>query len=142
MLYKKSFVMHLGIFLIMFLFCSAMASMKRIYKFKDVQIPYDLKHKNSIFEKGKYDFEIMFSYTQQVWYLRLIKKGKALCLIAGERLPYKSFGRERIKDPEIPIQPRLNILKNPADKTVNVIFESGKKITTYKLVRVRFKMEY
>jgi len=92
MLYKKTLVNLLGIFLIMFLFCPAMASMKRIYKFKDVEISFNLKHKDSIFKKGKYDFEIMFSYTQQVWYLRLIKKGKALCLVAGEKLKYKSRG--------------------------------------------------
>jgi hypothetical protein len=119
-----------------------MASMKRIYKFKDVEIPFNLKHKDSIFKKGKYDFEIMYSYTQQLWYLRLIKKGKALCLITGERLQYKSYGRERSKDPEIPTQPRLKIIKYPAGKTVNVIYESGKKTSIYPLVKVRFKMKY
>jgi len=142
MFFKRIFTNLLLIFLIIILFCPATAMTTRVYKFKGVAIPFDLKYKDSIFKKGKYDFEILFHHKQQVFYLKILKKGKGLCLIPGEKLKYKSYGWERLRDPKIPDQPTLRIKKYPTGKIVNIIFESGKKTAIYPLVKVRFKLEY
>lgn len=142
MFFKRIFTNLLLIFLIIILFYPAAAMMTSVYKFKGVAIPFDLKYKDSIFKKGKYDFEIVFHHQQQVFYLRIIKKRKGLCLIPGERLKYKSYGFEKMKDPKIPDQPTLRIKKYPKGKTVNIIFESGKNTAIYPLEKVRFKLEY
>ena len=116
--------------------------MTSVYKFKGVAIPFNLKYEDTIFKKGKYDFEILIHHKQQVFYLRILKKGKGLCLMSGERLKYKSYGFEKMKDPKIPDQPTLRIKKHPTGKIVNIIFESGKKTAIYPFEKIRFKLEY
>lgn len=144
MVFKKIFT---NIFLIVFLFCPVIAHrqahlLTKVYKFKDVEIPFNMKYEDSIIEKGKCEFEIIFNHGQQVFYLKIIKKRKGICLVPGDRKRYKSYGRERLRDPNIPDKPTLRIRKFPESKMLMVIFESGKKAGMFPLVWVIFKMEY
>jgi len=124
------------------LFSPGEAMLTQIYKFTGIQIPYDLKYEDFILEKGKYDFQILVHHKTQQLHLRILKKGKGICSVLGERLRYESYGRERMKDPNIPDQPTLKIIKHPTEKKVSIIFESGKKTRIYPLVKAVFKMEY
>jgi hypothetical protein len=144
MVFKKIFT---GIFLIVFLFCPVIAhgqglGMTRVYKFKDVIIPFKMKYGKSIMEKGKYEFEIMFNRGHQVFYLKIIKKRKGICLVPGDRKLYKSYGRERVKDPNIPLKPTLNIKKVPESKRLMIIFEAGKEARMFRYALVIFNLEY
>lgn len=128
----------------MFLFCPAIAQMKKICIFKGVEISFNLKHDDSIIEKGKYDFEFLKHQTQLSFYLRIKKKRKAVCIIRGEQLAYKSSGYyyEQSEDPNIPEQAKLKFLKNPKGGIVDILFESGKRSIAYPNVKLRFRMEY
>ena len=83
MFLKRIFVFFLRISLVMILLFPAFAQMKRVYKFKGVEIPFNLKYKDSVFKKGKYDLEFLKQTAQPVYHLRIIKRGKKLCLIPG-----------------------------------------------------------
>jgi len=140
--FKRILVSLLIIFLIMVLSCPAVAQMKRLYKFKAVEIPFNLKHEDSIIQKGKYDLEFLRQQAQPVYYFRIIKGRKKLCLVRGEQLAYKTHGTGQLSDPNIPENPTLRIKKNPKEKILYIIFETGKKTRIYPFVKVRFKMEY
>ena len=146
MFFKRNPVKLLGVLLIMFLICPLIAQMKSIAKFKGVEIPFNLKHKDSIFEKGKYDFEILVKDMisgEDLFFLRIKKKRKILCQIQGMRLKYHSdFLAELLNDPNIPDEPRLKIKRNPKEKILNIIYESGKIATFYPLEKIRFRIEY
>ncbi len=146
MFFKKNFVNLLGVILIIFLICPLMAQLKNIAEFKRVEIPFNLKHEDSIYEKGKYDFEIVVMYMTSgvvLFFLRIKKKRKILCQIEGKRLGYHTdFLAELLNDPNIPDEPRLKIKRNPKEKILNIIYESGKKATFYPLEKIRFKIEY
>lgn len=143
MVFKRICVIFLGIFLIIILFSPAKATMKKLGEFKGVIIPFNLKHEDSIVEKGKYDFQ--FFKLDGDFLLRIIKKGKPACLIpGGKRLDYETQGLIALleADPEIPEKPKLNIKRNPALKIAYIIFESGKKNVIYPFLKIRFEMEY
>lgn len=134
--FKRIHVNLLRILLIMILLCPAIAQMKLICEFKDVEIQFNLKHEDYIFEKGKYDFELL--RMGNVFYLRIKKKEKPICLIpGGEKLNY-----EKLTDPDIPKHAKLNIKKNPALKIAYIIFETGSHHPDYPFIKVRFKLEY
>jgi hypothetical protein len=128
----------------MFLFCPAIAQMKKICIFKGVEISFNLKHDDSKIEKGKYDFEFFKHQTQLSFYLRIKKKRKAICIVRGEQLAYESSGYyyEQSEDPNIPEQAKLKFLKNPKEGIVDILFESGKRSIAYPNIKLRFRMEY
>jgi len=120
----------------MILLCPAIAQMKLICEFKDVNIPFNLKNEDSLFEKGKYDFELL--KMTNVFYLRIKKKGIPVCLIPhGQKLMY-----ENMSDPDIPQYAKFQIKRNPALKIAYLIFESGSHHPDYPTIKVRFKLEY
>ncbi len=133
---KRNFVNILRVLLIMFLICPLIAQ-KSVYKFKGVNIPFKLKHKDTVFDKGKYDFEILKFPTQVIFYLKIKKGRKNLCLIPGERLTRLEFEMN-----EIPAKPQLVIKKNPEEKMVYITFESGTLTVIFPCIRIRWKMEY
>ncbi len=146
MFFKRNFVKFLGVLLIMFIICPLIAQLKSIAKFKGVEIPFSLKYKDSIFEKGKYDFEILVREmisVEDFFILRIKKKRKILCHLEGKRLKYRTdFLPDLLGDPNIPDNSRLEIEKNPKEKILNIIFESGKKATFYPLEKIKFEIEY
>jgi len=119
-----------------------MAQMKKVHKFKRVEVPFSMKHEDSIFEKGQYDFEIIAHRTLRTFHLRIIKKGKILCIVPGEILRDKPPGARGEEMKEVPEDPTLKIKKIPAEKIVNFIFEAGKLTHLYPCFKVRFQMEY
>lgn len=140
MSFKRIVADLLIIFLI--LCCPAFAQMKSLYKFKGVQIPFNLKHKDLIIQKDTYDFEFLRHPTQPIFYLKIKKGRKTLCQLQGERLEYEGAEWEYMKDPDIPKNPRMRMKKNLEKKVVYIIFETGKNTEIYPLIKTRFKLEY
>lgn len=128
--------------MIILLICPAKAQIIKICKFKAVEIPFNLKYNGSVLKKGKYDLELIRHQTSRIFYLRIRQKGKAFCIVTGEKLEYESDkGISELLD-EIPEQPTLKIKKIPKKNMVNIIIESGIKAPNYPYVKVSFKMEY
>jgi len=135
-MYKSIFVSFLRISLIMILLSPAIAQMKLICEFEDVNIPFNLKNEDSLFEKGKYDFELL--RMGNVFYLRIKKKGSPVLLKSGgEKVTY-----ENMSDPDIPQRSKFRIKRNPALKIAYLIFESGTHHPDYPTIKVRFKLKY
>jgi len=130
------------IFLILILFCPAMAQMRRVHIFKNVEIPFNLKHKNMVFEKGKYDFEILSERSLSMFKLRIIKKGKGLCILDGEILRAEPPGARGEKMEEVPDDPTLKINRIPLKNIVNIIVETGKLTRIFPYHKLGFQMEY
>jgi len=131
----------------MIFYFPSLAVMKRAHEFIGVEIPFNLKHKDSIIEKGKYDFEILFHRQERVFFLIIKKEGKSLCFLRGEELKYRNsegvilHTAELWQDPEVvPKEASLQIKRHPGKK-VNIIFESGKETAVYPLRKIRFEME-
>jgi hypothetical protein len=116
--------------------------MKLLCKFRGVTLPYTLKYKNKVLEKGKYDLEAVKRPTATDYYLRIKKRGKVLDLILGEQWDYQTRGTALMVDPNIPDKPTLNMSKNSAEKTFTIIVETGKKNRFAPFARLRFKFEY
>ena len=136
MSFKRIYINLLRISLIMIFVCPAVAQMKLICEFKDVEIQYDLKHEDSLFERGEYDFELL--RMGNVFYLRIKKEGKTIFLLpGGEKVSYES-----LTDPDIPKNAKFKIKRNPVLKIAYIIFESGMHHPDYPAVKVRFKLEY
>ena len=142
MFYKRIFVNSLSIFIILFLFCPALAQIRKVQKFKKVEIPFNLKHKDLIIKKGKYDFEIIAHRTLGIWNLRIQKKGKNICIVSGEVLRDKAPGARGDEMSDVPDDPTLKFRRIPAKKIVHIIFEMGKTSYLYPCYKVRFQMEY
>ena len=147
MFLKKISVILQLIFIILIFYRPSLAIMIKVHAFKDVEIKFNLKHEEKIFEKGKYDFEILFHHVQRVFYLKIRKKGKDLCLIRGEKLKYRNSdggiltAADLWMDPQVPQDATLRIKRYPGNR-VSIIFESGKKTPVYPLRKINFRMEY
>jgi len=113
-----------------------MAQWERVYYFKNVDVPFDLKTEDGILKKGKYDFEILKDFHQALYYLSIRQKGKRICQILGEYLYYKP------SDTEIPNKPKFGMRRNTETKDVIIIFESGETYTKYPFVKIRFMAKY
>lgn len=140
MSFKRIVADLLIIFLI--LCCPAFAQMKRLYKFKGVQIPFNMKHEDLIIQKDTYNFEFLRHPTQPIFYLKIKKGGKTLCQLQGKKLKYESYGWEKMRAPDIPKKPRMRMKKNLEKKVLYIIFETGKNTRIYPLIKVRFQLEY
>jgi hypothetical protein len=133
-----------GAFLVLLLICPLASQMKGL-KFNGVNIPYTLKYEDTIIEKGKYDLEVMVPETASVryFYLRIIEKKDALCILAGKKLHYHTEKVSELhKDPNIPDKPRLTMRRHPVKKKLYIYFESGKKAVDYPFEKIRFEIDY
>ena len=142
MFYKRIFVSLFSIFMILFLSYPATAQFRKVYKFKKVNVPFNMKHEGSIFEKGKYDFEILGHRTLRTFYLKIIKKGKTLCMLHGEILRDRAPAALGEKMTDVPKEPTLKMTRTPAKKIVNIIFETGSLTEVYPCYKLRFQLEY
>jgi len=145
MMFDKVYIRFLRFTLILFLLLPMYAQMQSLFEFEDVNIPFNLKHEDMTIKSGKYDLEFFKHGANQVFYLKIKKKGKTICLISeGERVKYKnqsSLGLLR-GDPDIPEDCKLNIKRNPALKIAYIIFETGKHMPVYSYYKIRFKVAY
>ncbi len=142
---NKTYFYSLRIILIMLVIFPVYAQMQSLFEFEDVNIPFNLKYKDLIIKGGKYDLEFFKHGTGQVFYLKIKKAKKTICLIPeGEKVPYKAQSNRwlLLADPDIPEDCRLNIKRNPALKIAYIIFETGKKAQVYPFYKIRFKVEY
>jgi hypothetical protein len=130
------------IFLILILFCPAMAQMRRVHVFKNVEIPFNLKHEDTVFEKGKYDFEILADRSLNMFNLKIIRNGKNLCILNGEILRAEAPGARGEKMLEVPDEPTLKMNRIPAKNIVNITVETGKLARIFPYYKLRFQMEY
>jgi hypothetical protein len=129
MLIKKSGAFWGTIVLVIFVVCFGRAETERVSLFKGVEFSFDFKSGDIIVEQGIYDLEIYYSKvdTNFLYFLRIMKKGKNLYVIPGQRIEYSATTvQELLKDPKIPKEPTLRIKKIPGGNLVNIIFESGK----------------
>jgi len=114
-------------------------------KFRGVNIPYTLKHNDVVIEKGKYDLEVTMPATTgiRIFYLRILKKKEALCIIEARKMHYKTeVVSELHKDPNIPDKPQLTMRKVKALKKIYIYFESGKNSPNYPFEKLRFEIDY
>lgn len=140
---KRTLAFMLGAILVIVLFTPGHAQIKRICKFEGVAIPFDLKHEDELLEKGTYNLDVIKDVNQQLFHLRIKKKRKTICSVAGEKQRYKSLDIAHLMDdPNIPDDPKLRFQRAPAKKVVNIIFESGKRINKYPCIKVKFQMGY
>lgn len=145
MLLKRILVSLSTLFLILLFVMPVSAQLQSVVKFKGVEIPYNLKHEDTLIEIDKYDFEIfVLEHDAQKLFFLGIKKGKkVLCHIPGERLQYETeFLMELDKDPNIPDKSTLDMRIAPQEKSVIFIFEAGKRAGAYSYEKIRFKIEY
>ena len=128
-----------GFFLaaIVFLFFSGLQAeqMSTICRFKNITIPVDLRIEGSILTKGAYDLEFVRYPSPILYYLRIMKKGKILKLLQGKEFAYDNSS-------VIPRKPLLKMSKNTAEKTLNIVFESGTDTKIYERVRATYSFEY
>jgi len=126
---KQSRFFWRAIGLVVFLTSIAWTQTERISVFKGVEFPFDFKSGDTIIEKGRYDLEIYYSKvdTNFLYFLRIMRKGKFLYEIPGERIEYSATTIQELrKDPKIPKEPTIRIKKIPESNLVNILFESGK----------------
>jgi len=136
---KILLILLLSIFVAL-LVSPSIAQWKRVYYFKDVNVPFKLKTEDEVLKKGKYDFEILKDFRQAIYYLRIKKNNKRICNVLGEYLYYKQRGA--IVNPEVPDKPKFGMRRNPVTKDVIIIFESGRKYSKYPFIKIRFIMQY
>jgi hypothetical protein len=141
---KRTLIIILIIIFWASLFTTVCASWDRVYKFKKVQIPLNLKFEGLTIKKGEYDLEILKVKSVVAYTLRIIKKKKFLCTVPGEFLTYKTAknGMQQYKDPNIPVAPTLKMQTYPKNKLFYIIFESGKRTIKYPFIKIRFKLKH
>jgi len=135
MFYRLACKVILGVFVVSLLSLSAFSQWEDVTNFKNVQFPFNLKYDDKIIKKGTYKVEILKDTKQTVYYLRIRKGSKRLCLISGEYLQYAA-------DAEVPASPTLRMRRNTAEKLLYIIFESGTITYQYPNIKIRFKIEY
>ncbi|NOR13115.1 MAG: hypothetical protein GQ545_07660 [Candidatus Aminicenantes bacterium] len=135
MFYRLACKVIVCVFFVSLLSMPAFSQWEDVCSFKNVQIPFNLKYKDKIIKKGKCEIEILKHTAQTVYYLRIKKKGKKLCLLPGEYLKY-------MDEKDITGKPKLRMRRNTAEKLLYIIFESGTITWKYPKIKIRFKIEY
>jgi len=135
MFYQQACKVIVRVFLVSLVLLPAFSQWEDVCSFKAVQIPFNLKCKDTMIPKGKDDLIVIKHTGQGLYYLRIKKKRERLCLISGETIPYVDFE-------EVPEKPKLRMRRNTAEKMLHIIFESGTITWKYPNVKVRFKIEY
>lgn len=130
-----------GVIAILILASPAAAQWVRLGKFKGIEVPYTLKYKDKVLEKGLYDVEAVKHPTTPQCYLRFMKNDELICFVEGEQLTLPIRGGARRIDPSIPNTPRLKMKKDTEEKVLIIMVETGRHNPRPYLL-IRFKMEY
>lgn len=141
MLFKQLFKKLLKVFLIMLLTSPSFAQLKDLGRFKGIALPYRLKYHDVVIEKGIYDLEALKNPTTPMCYLRIKKGRRVICLVEGERLDYEVRAGDRMTDPSIPDSCTLKMKKNPEEKVLYFVVETGRS-SRFPFLLLRFKLEY
>lgn len=142
MIQKHMARLFLKVFCFTFLSPPAFAQLIDLCKFKSVAVPYQLKYRGCVIEKGTYDLESLKNPSTPMCYLRFKKGKEVICLVEGERLDYEVHGMDRMRDASIPDQCTLKMRKNPEKKVFIFIVETGRKNAMFPFLKLRFTMEY
>jgi len=142
MVSKKTLIKLLIMTLIVLLGNPAMAALKKVKKFENVNIPYDLKHDDVTIEKGEYDIEIWAYREVQQWSLKIIDSRDTLCILQGNILRDECPGARGEKMEDIPEEATLKMSRIPAIKTLNFIFEAGSQTSFYTCYKVKYPIQY
>lgn len=140
-LLKKGIWLFL-VFTIMYSVLPVSADFRTVHKFKKVAIPFDMKYEDALLEKGTYDFEICADRSLSLWNLRVIKKGKIFCALAGDVLRDQAPGARGENMAEVPDEPTLKIRRIPEEKMAHIIFENSGSAHLFPYYVVRFNISY
>jgi hypothetical protein len=138
---KKACKRFFTVILVLLLACPILAQFIDLGKFKGVEIPFRLKFRDTVLEKGTYDLEALKNRSSPMCYLRIKKDRKVLCLIEGERLDYEVSGAAKMSDPTIPDKLTLKMKKDPKEKIFYFFVETGKS-ARFAFLKLKFKMDY
>ena len=139
---KKILPNLLVVFLVFLFFSQAEADWRKVQIFKKVDVPFDMKYKDLIMEKGQFDFEILSERSLNIFQLKIYKKGKSLCAIDGKVLRDGLPGARGEKMEEVPDEPTLQIKRILVKKVVYFIFETGKLAHLFPGFVIQFELEY
>jgi hypothetical protein len=142
--FKTALKISSGILLLIFIYSPSLAQIQELCEFKGVKIPWTLKYEDIVVKKGTYDLTFL-RHGPTMYYLRVKKKGKTIALFPhGEKVDYKDGGDlfNKMGNPDIPDNAKLEIKRNPALKNAYIIFETGKHSKIYPLHRIRFIVKY
>lgn len=137
-------VIFSGFLLVGLLFTDlAIAQMTPIYRFKGVNVPVKVKIKDKILEKGAYDLEFLRTSSPVLYFVRIMKGGKILDTFQGEEWLYaQGIASDVAYSSEVPQKPTLKMTLNKSEKSLTLVFESGRSAVKYPLMRARFKLPY
>ena len=141
MLMGKPIRCLLGAIAILILAGPAAAQWVRLGKFKGTEMPYTLKYKNKILEKGPYDIEVVKHPKSPQFYLRFKKNDELIAFVEGEQLTLPVRGGARRIDPSIPNTPRMKMKRDTEEKVLIIMVETGRRNPRPYLL-IRFKLEY
>jgi hypothetical protein len=117
---------------------------EELHEFKEVKIPWTIKHEDMVIKKGEYDL-LFIRQSYGFFHLKIKKKGKTVCIIPyGERVRYKNQGDffRLSEDPDVPKNAKLTFKRNPVLKIAYIIFETGKHTQICPFHKIRFKLKY
>jgi hypothetical protein len=129
------------VLMILVLVASAAAQFIDLGKFKGVAIPYTLKYKDIVMEKGRYDLETVKNRNSPTYFLKFKKGGKVICLVEGEQLTVEARAGSRLTDKSIPDSPRLKMKKDTAEKILIITVETGRR-SQFPFQLLQFNLEY
>lgn len=114
---------------------TAQESLDSIYRFRGLKLPVSLKVKDVIIESGPCDLEFLKARDSGQVFLRLIKKGKVMDLVAGRESGYA-------EGEAVPGKPTLKMAKDSGAGELILTFESGKDHRIFPSLRAKFPVPY
>jgi hypothetical protein len=142
-MFTKKILFNLLTVFLVFLFCTqAGADWRTIQKFKQVDVPFDMKYEDLIMEKGQFDFEILSERSLNIFQLKIYKKGNSLCAITGKVLREGLPGARGEEMEEVPDEPTLQMKRIPVKKALYILFETGKQSDLFPGFVIRFELGY
>jgi len=132
----------LALILIILVSSPSSADTREILTFRDVEIPWTLKHGDVVIEKGKYDV-LLIKHGIEIFCLKIRQSGKAICFIKDPaRIKYVNQNNlyEMMRNPDVPKEAMLRIKRNPSINTAYFLIETG-NCRNCKFQKLRFKVE-
>ena len=113
----------------------AQESLDSIYRFRGLKLPLSLKVKDVVIESGPCDLEFLKARDSGQLFLRLIKKGKVMDLVAGREAGYA-------EGDAVPGKPTLKMARDTESSELILTFESGKDHRIFPGLRAKFPVPY
>lgn len=117
----------LALILVILVSSPSIADIREILTFRDVELPWTLKHGNIVMEKGTYDV-LLIKHGVEMFCLKIRKNGKTLCLIKDPaKIKYGNQDNlyEMLRDTSVPKEAILRIKRNPTLNVAYLLIETG-----------------